>query len=397
VTGAPSTWYGAIREADWLNPRRARAYAWIFLAVTVAFVLLLVAASRDGLDPYGRPLGTDFVSFWTASEIALRGDSAAVYDPALHQAAQSHLFPGVSGYAAFFYPPTFLLACLPLAALAYFPSLIMWLAATFAALRAALVRDLGTVPLLAFPAVYLNAAHGQNGFLTAALLAAGARCLVCRPWLAGVLFGGLAIKPHLALAVPFALAAAGAWRALAGMAASVAALVAASLALFGWATWSAYLRSLPLARATLELGLVGDAKIQSVFAAVRLLGAGVATSYAVQGLVAAAVLVLLVRQARGRPIDAGLGAMAAAAAPLMTPFLLGYDLVLLAVPMVWLLHRARQGGFLPWEKAALGAAFVMPLISTSIAEHVGLQLAPLVAGCLFGVLLRRRTVDPWKQ
>ena len=71
--------------------------------------------------------------------------------------------------------------------------------------------SLNSVMFLAFPAVFLNAAHGQNGFLSAALLGGGLLIMDRRPLLAGVCFGAMAFKPHLALAIPFALIFARRW------------------------------------------------------------------------------------------------------------------------------------------------------------------------------------------
>src|ERR1700722_19901537 len=69
--------------------------------------------------------------------------------------------------------------------------------------------------------------------------------------------------------IPVALAIAGRWKTFAAAAATVLALAAASLALFGLGAWQGFLADSGLARASLEQGLVGDAKMQSAFAAVR--------------------------------------------------------------------------------------------------------------------------------
>src|SRR5579863_7622199 len=153
-----------LRDADWLTRERAAAYCRIIFAVTFGLALLWIALSRGGVDSTGKPLGTDFVSFWTASKIALGGRPAEVYDIAVHQAEQAALFSRDVGYSAFFYPPPFLLICLPLATLPYLWSLAAWLAVTgFAYWRvvsAWLGERFGTLPILAFPAVLSNLGHG---------------------------------------------------------------------------------------------------------------------------------------------------------------------------------------------------------------------------------------------
>ena len=95
---APIVW---LRDADWLTRDRASAYVKILFFMTVAAALLWIALAEGGVDRAGKPLGTDFVSFWAASQIALSGRPAAVYDIATHQAAQSALFSRDGGEIRF--------------------------------------------------------------------------------------------------------------------------------------------------------------------------------------------------------------------------------------------------------------------------------------------------------
>ena len=179
----------ALRDAAWLTPERARIYPRLLLAASLGLALIWIVAARGGVDLAGKPLGTDFVSFWTASQLALQGRAIDAYDVAAHWAAQKALFGPQVGYAAFFYPPPFLIVCLPLALLPYFSSLILWLAATgyayWRVVRAWAGPAFDAAVLLAFPAFLVNAGHGQNGFLSAALIGAGALILERRPVVAG--------------------------------------------------------------------------------------------------------------------------------------------------------------------------------------------------------------------
>src|SRR5271163_216747 len=265
----------ALRDADWLDRQRALAYARILFFFSYAGALIWIGLSRGGIDRAGKALGTDFVSFWTASQLTLAGRAADVYDVATHWGAQKALFGPDVGYSAFFYPPPYLLICLPLALLPYFWSLTGWLAATgyayWRVVRAYAGPRVDALAILAFPAILINAGHGQNGFLSAALIGGGALLLDKRPLVAGLCFGALIFKPHLAPMIPIALIAARRWTTLAATAATAAALTLASWLVWGDAVWRAFLEAAPLARATLERHLVGDEKMQSVFAAVRLL------------------------------------------------------------------------------------------------------------------------------
>ena len=382
-----------LRRADWLTGERARAYGWLWLAVSLAIAASWVALTRGGLDPAGKPLGTDFMSFWSASQLALAGSPASAWNVAAHHARESAIFGRDTGYAAFFYPPIFLLICLPLALLPYLASLAAWLVATGALYwrmaRAWLDERFGWMPILAFPAVLTNAGHGQNGFLSAALFGAGALWLQRRPILAGVALGALAYKPHLGLMVPVALAIAGRWKSFAAAAATVLALSAASLAFFGTGAWQGFLADSGLARASLEQGLVGDAKMQSAFAAVRLLRGPVGLGYAVQAVFAAFAAAGLVWLQRRGPGSAAFGPAMIVAALIASPFLLDYDLVILAAPMAWLVSEGARTGFRDWEKTTLAAAFVLPAVSRTVASTAHLPLAPFVLAALFVLLLRR--------
>jgi alpha-1,2-mannosyltransferase len=384
---------GGLRNADWLSRDRATAYCRILFWLTLSGTLLWIALSHGGVDRSGKPLGTDFVSFWTASEIALGGHPAQVYDVAAHQVAQTALFPASESYVAFFYPPVFLLLCLPLAVLPYLWSLGLWLAVTgFAChrvLRAWLGTQFGALPILAFPATLSNLGHGQNAFLSAALFGGGALMLDTRPIAAGLCLGALVYKPHLAIVVPIALIAARRWRALFSAAVSATAFCLASLAVFGADAWWAFLNTSPLARMALEQNMVGDEKMQSVFAGVRLLHGGLTLAYGLQIVAALGVCAALVDLQRRAFRSRAEGPAMVAAALLASPFLLDYDLVLLAIPLAWIARESLRTGFLPWEKIILAVAFILPLASRSIATYAGIPVAPFVIAAVFVLVLRR--------
>ena len=387
----------ALVEAAWLDGERARAYARILFFFSLAGALIWIALAQHGIDREGKPLGTDFVSFWTASELALAGQPADAYDVAAHWGAQKALFGPDIAYSAFFYPPPYLLICLPLAAFPYLWSLGLWLAATgyayWRVVRAYAGPGLEAVAILAFPAFLLNAGHGQNGFLSAALIGAGALWLDRRPILAGLCFGALVYKPHLAPMIPIALIAARRWTTLAAAAATAVGLVAASWVWFGEATWRGFFAATPLARAVLERNLVGDEKMQSVFSATRLLHGDLTLAYGLQAAatIGAALALIALNRRRG----AAEGPAMVAAALIASPFLLDYDLTLLAIPLAWLMREGLRSGFAPGEKIVLVFAYMLPLYSRTVAGGLGLPLAPLVvAATFFFVAQRARQCAP---
>jgi hypothetical protein len=383
-----------LRDAAWLNGTRARAYPRLLLAASLALALIWIVAARGGVDLAGKPLGTDYLSFFAASQLTLQGRAAEVYDVAAHWAAQKALFGPEVGYAAFFYPPPYLFVCLPLALVPYFASLIVWLAATgyayFRVLRAWTGPRFESAVLLAFPAFLVNAGHGQNGFLSAALIGGGALLVDRRPIVAGLMFGALVYKPQLALMIPIALIASRRWTTFAAAAFTALALCAASWLLWGEVVWRGFVDAAPLARAALERHLVGDEKMQSTFAAVRLLHGPLALAYAVQGVtaLAAAAALFWLQRREFRGVDEAPALIAATL--LASPFLLDYDLTLLAFPLVYLARQGLARGFAPYEKSLLVLAYLLPLASRVLAGGLDLPIAaPVIAATLYFVVRRR--------
>ena len=378
----------AAMRFDWLTAERARAYARVTMATTGVIAVLRVTMAAFGRGPLGFPIRSDFISFWAASHLALVDRPGDAYVVALHSAVEQVVLPGTA-YSAFLYPPVWLLLCLPLALLPLWWSLAAFLAATSAAAWL-VVRRFAPGAGLAFlscPAVALNVVYGQNGLLTTALFGGGLLTLHRRPWLAGLCFGCLAYKPHLAAVVPIALLAERHFRALAATAATGATLIAASAALFGIGTWQAFLAQSDLARSVLERGLATNVGWESSFRAVMQIGGSLSAAYAVQAAVALAVIAALVLGCRHRP-DA-ITPLLPLATLLASPFLLAYDLALLALPMAWLLREGATHGFRPWEKPLLCAGFLLPVASI-LASAAGLPvLGPLVMLALLASVLNR--------
>jgi hypothetical protein len=377
------------REARWLNADRARAWSRI-LAVLLALRVALWLVKPQSTDP----IAADFVCYWAAAGFAAAGHAAAAYDPAALSAAEhAALTMQADGFFGFYYPPSFLLLILPLAFLPYFAALPSFLAAGFipylASLRVLLPQRWALIPILSFPGVVVTAGTGQNGFLSAACFGGYMVFLDERPLLAGACLGLLSCKPHLALCAPVALLAARRWRALAGAALSAACLAALSLAILGWPAWAGFLHSLPLAGEMLARKLLDAAKLQSLFGAFRILGLPLALGWTVQAAASAAALVALGLTAWRRPGGHAEGAILAAAALVVSPYLVDYDLAILALPLAWVFAQALRTGFRPWEKLLLLAAYMLPIVSHGLAEALRIPIAPFVLCALYILALRR--------
>ena len=390
----------------WLTRHDAITRASILLVLELGVFLFLVAGTHGLIVRLDRPVSVDFVSFYAAGTLAGSGTPELAYDQASHFAAEQRATePGIA-YQYFFYPPVFLLLCRPLAMLPYMLAFVAFEALTLAlfllSIRAVLAERgwAWTIPVLASPAVFWTLGLGQNSFLTAALFGAATVLFDRRPVVAGLLFGALCYKPHFGLLVPLALAAGGHWRAFAAAVGAVLALSLASLLLFGWETWQAYLAAFT---ASPELYAAGQAakfsgQITPFGAALQLgLGLGAAREFQIGAALVSAVLVCWIW--RGNASLPVRSAALISATLIAVPLALIYDLTLSLVAIAWLIRAGRAEQFLPWEKAILAVVFLVPLYQIQISELTHLSPAPFATALLLALCAihaRREFAHPRK-
>ena len=389
----------SVRSGDWLTAERARGYSLMLLAIAVIAMAGWIAVSDGLIDRNGKPIGTDFSNVFAAGELTWRGKPADAYNPALQHAAEKATFGGREvPFYGWHYPPFFFAIAFLVAALPYASGLALWLAASLAGylavIRAILPRPETLLTATVFPAVFVNAGHGQNGFLTAALLGGALQLLDRRPWLAGILIGLLAYKPQFGVLIPVALLASQRWSSIAAAAATIAALVAISVATLGGGVWHAFIDSMNFTQTVvLEQGGTGWEKIQSVFSAARNWGADIKTAYAIQtalALTLAATLAWLWHSNAAFELKAS---ALATASLLATPYVLDYDLAVSAVAIAFFARYGFARGFRDWEISLLAAAWIVPLLSRGVAGATGIPLGLLVMLALYGFTLKRALLD----
>lgn len=391
-------WQG-LRSGQWLTAPRARGYSLILLGICIISVAGWVAVSNGLIDRNGKPVGTDFSNVYAAGTLTWQGRPAEAYVPALQHAAETAVFGGREvPFYGWHYPPFFFAVAVLVAAVPYGWGLSIWLAASLAAylaaMRAILPRPETLLIAAAFPAVFVNIGHGQNGFLTAALLGGSLHLLERRPWLAGVLIGCLAYKPQFGVLIPFAMLAGGRWSTIGAAIATVAALIALSFVMLGGSVWHAFADSMNFTQTVvLEQGGTGWEKIQSVFSAVRMWGAGVQTAYAVQFALALMLAASLAWLWHGDAAFELKASALATASLLATPYVLDYDLVVLAVAIVFFVRHGLSRGFRDYEISLLAAAWIVPLLSREVAGVSGIPLGLLVMLVLHVFTLRRAVLD----
>ena len=190
--------------------------------------------------------------------------------------------------------------------------------------------------------------------------------------------GLLTFKPQFCLLVPFALIAAGSWRAVIAAALSPLVTMALSGMMFGWDLW---VRWIPLVWSNVNSS--NDLWIEtgrmwgnSVYTCAVLLGASTAIASVVQLLAIGGAVVAVVAAFRSR-----LGAMEKTAVFLAVTVLAAphsglYDMLLLQIAVVFLL-LARDTARQPWLWGLAFAVWLLPALGPPALFGVS-RLGPLV-------------------
>src|SRR5438270_8948589 len=158
----------AARAQHWLNAERVCVYSWMVVAIFAVVLIGWVGWSLpDLVDPRGKPIGYDFMAFWSAARLALAGRPEAAFDGTAIAAIQHAAVPFLPNiWFPWHYPPTFLLAVAPLGWLAY-PAALAGFVLSTAAFWAALLRQIlpdrrAWIVAAALPAGLINLLDGQN-------------------------------------------------------------------------------------------------------------------------------------------------------------------------------------------------------------------------------------------
>jgi hypothetical protein len=363
----------------------------VFLIVVWVGWLLLLAGvwTRPETLP-----NIDFFAFWAASSLTLDGNPAGAYDVVTLTSEQVPLPGEDAGFQhKWLNPPFSLFVILPLGLIPVAASLAVWVLLQGALAAAAIRRISGDRMVLcwavAFPATMWNFIIGQNGFLTAGLLAWGVILLRDRPALAGVFFGLIAYKPQFFPLVLVALLAGRQRSATVSTLSTIAALSFASLLLFGFHTWDGFLRMLIKSGDALYTSTAPIDKMQSVSAVLLLADLPPDIVKLLQALVALACAWFVAWLWRGDAAIEYKGAGLALVSLLATPYAYHYDLTLLGLAALWLGVAFQREGWRPWDIEVLGLAWLAPLLAVISARMLDFTIGPAVLILMLAVLIRR--------
>ena len=228
--------------------RLRRSAVWLLAAVIVLIGAgLLAALYQEFTAPATANAHHDFLAFYGAGELVLRGHAAQLYDAGAMTTAQRAIIPypvGYNGYMPFINPPFVATAFAPLAALPYTTARAAWavINLVLAAVAAVWVaHDLpprqralgGLLMVLSFP-IYHALAEGQVSIVL--LVASLAALFAARrgAWGAtGAWLAVLWIKPQFLVLPLLALLFARRWRTIAWVVGLGAAMLAVSLPFTG--------------------------------------------------------------------------------------------------------------------------------------------------------------------
>jgi hypothetical protein len=339
----------------------------------------------------------DFFGLWSFARFARTHAPALLYQPAILNAYQHTLAPGLDGFYPFPYPPDFLLFLWPFGALSYAAAEIFWLglSATLFSLAIWFLlqndirwRGFGVVFALLAPASLVNATIGETGFFTSALLIGGFNLLPRRPVLAGILFGLLTLKPQLGVLVPVALLALGAWQTIAAAGVTALLLVALSCAVFApglWLTWWHALASYQAMELQNLHELFGQ--MTTIAAAVQSVGIPPAAATVIQILVSIVIAIACFMLFRRGPYRLAVAALLAGTY-IASPHAYIYDSTAVAAALLIFAEfaAARSGAFTFPEIIVGILAFLLPVDAGP--EHSHIVFTSVAYLLLFLILVR---------
>ena len=374
-----------------LNLRRPRErmplwLAWVLGGAFMAGMFLRDLTTFDhgmilGADFWGR----DFMNAWTGGHLIRAGRVDVLNDVKVYSAYLQSFFGHVDPHNYSYPPVSYPLA----AALSFFPywlALALWLCGTGGLFIYACRRWWPAKTGRAWLAVLTSAAlvniwDGQYGFLMGALFLLGWQWVDEHPGRAGVAFGLMLLKPHLAILIPLVLVLRRDWAALASTAATVVLLVGGSVLCFGVEPWMNFIFHTGVGQASMIDPGRAFYRFLSTSMATSLmaLGAGWGLALFIQTIVAAAAIAMVgIAVRRGIPTQE-LAFLVATCTFLVLPYAFNYDLTVVAVGALALMttpavgdqeYRAGFYGFISPQLGMITAIFgisLMPVMLLALA------------------------------
>ena len=351
----------------------------LFMVLGLLVALIGLTALRIGLpELFGvDEVSADYMIFHQVGELANLGRIAEAYDAAAFKAYQASR-TNSTVFMTWTYPPHF---NLPLQGFALFGvgwGYLLFTGSSFALFVWSMMRlsqDATTwvLPLI-LPALVLNLLTGQNGFLTAGLMALFAGLsLTEQRGKAGFVLGLLTYKPHLGLGLGLAALLRGGRRMVAIATLTLLVLLLLATLLYGSDIWSAFRNSLSTSGTILEAGEYKLARMITPFALFASVGLAPSLAILLHGGCALLSLLTLVWVALKGWQLRHIIVLAILTGTTLSPYAYDYDLCVLA-PALALAYQAIKTELTVILRAVLAASLLL-------ATGYGLTTA-LFAGAL---------------
>src|SRR5215471_9333339 len=143
--GAMAGLIQTLRSGDWLIRERIMVVSAAVLIAAAVALAFLIATANGFNDFKGRPLGTDFSSFYAAGTFVLDGQPTEPFDPSAHHRREQAIFGAATPFYSFSYPPIFLFVAAALALMPYPLALVVWQGTTLGLYLAAMWRIVGWI------------------------------------------------------------------------------------------------------------------------------------------------------------------------------------------------------------------------------------------------------------
>ena len=322
-------------------------HAILLAAVLWVALIVTFTAGHGDRSISGTIKGPDFLQFYTIGSLVRTHHAEALYDfAALHRAqvalvpeSAPELYPPV-------YPPQAALLFAPFSVLSFRQAMLLWSLLTIviysvivrSAWRpvAAALPDSGFVvaAAAAFPPFWNLVLYGQITIIVLAAFWAGWIALERqKPFLAGLAFGLLLIKPQFAIPLVVLVLVYRQWAMLLGAVTSIAVQLGAIAIALGCRVLEAYARFVPVVLRHADLLEAKPFQSHSLRALARLAPSSIALP--LWAILSAAVMVCMVKLWKsGAPLRVRLGVLILGSV-LVNPHLIVYDAAVLALPLIW--------------------------------------------------------------
>jgi alpha-1,2-mannosyltransferase len=349
----------------------------------------IYAGYNAPLGLYFQPMGMDFYCFWSAGRLAIDGRVLDIFEPKALALFQQQYLNAPEGWSLpWFYPPLLLLlissafGLLPYKA-AYFVYLLISMSSYYLLARR-FFPHIRPLYVLSFPAFWFNLLSGQNGLLTAVILVGGLIALTRQPTTAGMILGLLSYKPQLCFAVPVFLIMERRWRTILAGAATVVALVAVSVLVWGPAVWTAFFTGLQTAQNYNQTGdSIRPDSLAHLYGTLRSIGIDHRSAMIANYIFAASAGCAAIRIWLRSTDEAVKYSVVILMSLLLPPHLMYYDFVVTGAVIAWLWPRENL-------RPALVILWCAPFMWPAMAK-IGVPIYPLAAGMLLYQLNRSPT------